>query len=57
MDAELVVWCEHRTFSEQSRGYIAGQGAIDIPVAREAIKKIMEGGEAAFNLRKEKYGF
>jgi hypothetical protein len=23
----------------------------------EAIKAIMEGGEAAFNLRKEKYGF
>jgi hypothetical protein len=23
----------------------------------EAIKAMMEGGEAAFNLRKEKYGF
>ncbi len=56
-DAELVVWCENRTFSEQSRGQIAGQGAIDIPEAREAIKSIMEGGEAAFKLRREKYGF
>lgn len=56
-DAELVVWCEYRTFSEQSRGQIAGQGAIDVPNVREAIKSIMEGGEAAFKLRREKYGF
>jgi hypothetical protein len=56
-DAELVVWCEHRIFGEQSRGHIAGQGAIDIPNVREAIKSIMEGGEAAFRLRREKYGF
>jgi chromosome segregation protein len=29
-----------------------------VPEVREAIKRIiMEGGEAAFNLRREKYGF
>ena len=56
-DAELVAWCDHRTAGDQSRGTIAGEGAIDMPAAREAIKRIMEGGEAAFNLRKEKYGF
>jgi chromosome segregation protein len=56
-DAELVVWCDYRTLGDQSGGTIAGEGAIDMPEAREAIKKIMEGGEAAFNLRKEKYGF
>ncbi|MCY3688571.1 MAG: AAA family ATPase [Gammaproteobacteria bacterium] len=56
-DAELVAWCDHRTAVDQSRGTIAGKGAIDVDEVREAIKKIMEGGEAAFNLRKEKYGF
>jgi len=56
-DAELVAWCDYRTASDQSRGTIAGEGAIDVPEVREAIKRIMEGGAAAFNLRKEKYGF
>jgi len=56
-DAELVAWCGYRTAGDQSRGTIAGEGAIDMPNARDAIKAIMEGGEAAFNLRKEKYGF
>lgn len=56
-DAELVAWCNHRTAVDQSGGEIAGRGAIDVDEVREAIKKIMEGGEAAFNLRKEKYGF
>ena len=56
-DAELVVWCDYRTAGDQSRGTIAGQGAIDVPNVRDAIKAIMEGGEAAFNLRREKYGF
>jgi chromosome segregation protein len=56
-DAELVAWCDYRTAGDQSRGTIAGEGAIDMPSARDAIKAIMEGGEAAFNLRKEKYGF
>ena len=56
-DAELVAWCDHRTAGDQSGGRIAGKGAIDVNDVREAIKKIMEGGEAAFNLRKDKYGF
>ena len=56
-DAELVAWCDYRTAADQSRGRIAGEGAIDVDDTRTAIKKIMEGGEAAFNLRKEKYGF
>jgi type III restriction enzyme len=56
-DSELVVWCDYRTSGDQSRGTIAGEGAIDVPDVREAIKRIMEGGEAAFNLRKQKYGF
>ena len=56
-DAELVAWCDYRMAGDQSRGTIVGEGAIDVPKVREAIKRIMEGGEAAFNLRKEKYGF
>ena len=56
-DAELVAWCDYRAAGDQSRGTIAGEGAIDVPKVRDAIKAIMEGGEAAFNLRKEKYGF
>ena len=56
-DAELVAWCDYRMAGDQSRGTIVGEGAIDIPEVREAIKRIMEGGDAAFHLRKEKYGF
>ena len=56
-DAELVVWCDYRKAGDQSLGKIAGEGAIDIPEIREAIERVMEGGEAAFKLRKEKYGF
>lgn len=57
LDAELAVWCEYRNAGDQTGGKIAGEGAIDIPPAREARKRIMEGGEAAFSLRREKYGF
>jgi type III restriction enzyme len=56
-DAELVVWCDYRTTSDQSQGHIRETGAIDVPVMCGAIKQVMEGGEAAFKLRKEKYGF
>lgn len=56
-DAELVAWFGYRVAGDQSRGMIEGQGAIDIPATREAIKRIMEGGENAFRLRREKYGF
>jgi hypothetical protein len=56
-DAELVAWFGYRTAGDQSRGIIKGVGAIDVPEARDAIKQIMEGGEDAFRLRREKYGF
>jgi len=56
-DAELVAWFGYRTTGDQSRGTIKGVGAIDVEDARDAIKQIMEGGEAAFRLRREKYGF
>lgn len=56
-DAELVVWCDYRRQGDQSGGKIAGEGAIDVPEVREAIKRVMEGGEEAFQLRMQKYGF
>lgn len=33
------------------------QGSIDIPVIRDQVANILEGGKEAFMLRKEKYGF
>jgi hypothetical protein len=38
-------------------GWLRAEGAIDVPGVREAIERIMEGGKAAFNLRKEKVRF
>jgi type III restriction enzyme len=56
-DAELVVVCDYRAAGDLSAGKIKLQGAIDIPDMREEITVVMEGGEKAFRLRKEKYGF
>ena len=56
-DAELVAWCGYRTVGDQTGGKTFGEGAIDVPEIRDAIKNIMERGEEAFNLRREKYGF
>ncbi|GAB2992022.1 TrlF family AAA-like ATPase [Amycolatopsis acidiphila] len=56
-DAELVVACDYRKAGDQSGGKISLQGAIDIPGLRSEITKVMEGGEKAFRLRKERYGF
>lgn len=56
-DAELVVCCDYRITTDQSKGEIKHLGAIDIGNIRNEITKVMEGGEVAFKLRKEKYGF
>ncbi|MFQ8433260.1 hypothetical protein [Amaricoccus sp. W119] len=40
-----MAWFGYRTTGDQSRGTIKGVGAIDVEDARDAIKKIMEGGE------------
>jgi len=56
-DAELVVCFEYRNAGDHSAGQIARQGAIDIPDVRDTITTVMEGGERAFRLRKDKYGF
>lgn len=56
-DAELVIACDYRTAGDQSGGKVSLQGAIDMPPIRVEITKVMEGGEKAFRLRKERYGF
>ena len=56
-DAELVVCCDYRAAGDQSGGRLKIEGAIDIPEVRNEITVVMEGGERAFRLRKEKYGF
>ncbi|MBK7021396.1 MAG: hypothetical protein IPH38_17845 [Candidatus Microthrix sp.] len=56
-DAELVIVCENRQQGDRSGGFVGHQGAIDVEDVRSAVTQVMEGGEEAFKLRKEKYGF
>jgi type III restriction enzyme len=56
-DAELVLVFDHVNPDDPSQGHITHQGAIDIAEIRECIKKVMEGGAEAFELRRQKYGF
>jgi type III restriction enzyme len=56
-DAEQVICCDYRAAGDQSGARIKTTGAIDIPVVRQEITNVIEGGEKAFRLRKEKYGF
>ncbi|MDD4438657.1 MAG: AAA family ATPase [Tissierellia bacterium] len=56
-DAELVICCDYKDSTSQTRGIIKEEGAIDKKVIRGEITAVMEGGEKAFKLRKDKYGF
>lgn len=56
-DSELVVCCDYNETSEQTKGHIKYEGSIDTKEIREEIVSVMEGGERAFKLRKEKFGF
>lgn len=56
-DADLVLVCAYLTAGDQSAGHIKEEGAIDVAAVRDEITSVMEGGERAFRLRKEKYGF
>jgi len=56
-DAELIACCDYRTSGDHSGGRIKLSGAIDVKAVRDEITAVMEGGERAFRLRKEKYGF
>lgn len=56
-DSELVACCDYRKAGDQSGGKIKAEGAIDLEDIKKEITAVMEGGEKAFKLRKEKYGF
>jgi chromosome segregation protein len=56
-DAELVICCDYKDSGSQTRGDIKAQGAIDSNAVKKEITSVMEGGEKAFKLRKDKYGF
>jgi chromosome segregation protein len=56
-DAELVVCCDYKESNNQTRGIIKTQGAIDLAEVKDEITSVMEGGEKAFKLRYDKYGF
>jgi len=56
-DAELVVCFDYRESDNQTRGTIKAEGSIDFKNVRDEITSVMEGGEKAFRLRKDKYGF
>lgn len=56
-DAELVIAFDYRKQGDQSGGRVKLEGAIDVPTVRDEITRVMEGGEKAFRLRKERYGF
>jgi chromosome segregation protein len=56
-DAELVVCFDYRDSGSQTRGIIKAAGAIDSRSVKQEITAVMEGGEKAFKLRKDKYGF
>ncbi|MDA2934220.1 AAA family ATPase [Acidobacteria bacterium AH-259-D05] len=56
-DAELVMCCDYRLAGDHSGGKVKSEGAIDIEDLRKEITTVMEGGEEAFKLRRDKYGF
>lgn len=56
-DADLVVCCDYRVAGDQSGGRIKCEGAIDVNDIRKEITAVMEGGRAAFEMRRDKYGF
>ena len=52
-DADQVVYLQ----ADSDRGWVAAEGAIETDSVRDAILTVLDGGEAAFELRSRKYGF
>ena len=52
-DAELIAVLD----SSKNRGFVKNIGSIDKLEVGKQSAEILEGGKAAFNIRKEKYGF
>jgi hypothetical protein len=53
----LTSACDYRSAGDQSGGRIKFEGAIDMSAIRDEVTCVMEGGEKAFKLRMDKYGF
>jgi DNA repair ATPase RecN len=58
-DAELIIGLSTGVQNETVQGRASDRhmGSIDIKPVREMVEEILEGGKAAFEMRREKYGF
>lgn len=58
-DAELIIGLSTGVQNEAVQGRINERhmGSIDIEPVREMVEEILEGGKAAFEMRRQKYGF
>jgi hypothetical protein len=58
-DAELIVGLSTGVRNDAVQGRINERhmGSIDIQPVREMVEEILEGGKAAFEMRRQKYGF
>ena len=58
-DAELILGLAASGEAEEGHAKIAPEhmGSIDIQPVRELVEEILEGGKAAFEMRRSKYGF
>ena len=58
-DAELIIGLSTGIQNEAVQGRISERhmGSIDIQPVREMVEEILEGGKAAFEMRRQKYGF
>lgn len=56
-DAELVACFGYRTPGDQTSATVVQEGSIDYEPVRNLVTSVMEGGRAAFDLRRQKYNF
>ncbi|MCY4420202.1 MAG: AAA family ATPase [Gammaproteobacteria bacterium] len=58
-DAELILGLTTRVVNDGVHGYVESRhmGSIDAEPVREVVEEILEGGKAAFEMRRLKYGF
>jgi len=58
-DAELIVGLSTGLQNDAVQGKVSEElmGSIDIQPVREMVEEILEGGKAAFEMRRQKYGF
>lgn len=58
-DAEQIVGLKSEVDGTSERALIADEtcGSIDTPAVKELVKDLLEGGQEAFEFRKQRYGF